>query len=213
LTQTEIVVTRQLHFNARELEQFREIYTDSFPASERGDFGALIQHIAEGRRWCFGAAVGGDLIGIVVVLPFILSDIHLGEYFAVRRDLRNQNIGAQFLLQVVAMMASEKNARGMIFEVESDDDAAGDEQRLRARRIAFYLRNGARRIDGVSGYRVPNLAGADTLAMKLMWFPFAPASPAPQGARLQDCIRAIFIKSYGLSSDDPLIQSVLKNVH
>jgi ribosomal protein S18 acetylase RimI-like enzyme len=191
--------------------QLRAIWEDSFPASERGDFGEMIEDIANGTRWLFVALDADHLIGFAVLLHSIIPGVHLLEYLAIARDQRNHGLGAKLLKHLQAEIKQRGNSSGIIFEVESDD-ADTDERELRARRIAFYKRNGAQIIDCVSDYRVPNLAGAGTLKMKLMWLPLAAHSTILQGSQLRDCIIAIYTQSYDLPPDHPLIQQTLEQI-
>lgn len=192
----EITAPRQL--DAKELESFRAIYLDSFPPHERADFSFLARSIAAGERWLFTAARGDALLGFAIVVPAVTRAAHLLEYLAVARAARKGRIGSRLLAHVIHAIRDAPSALGMLIEVEPDDEGDADERALRARRIAFYARHGARVIDAARDYRVPRADGAGTLRMKLLWLPIDARTDAPQGDALRERIVGILRKSYGV---------------
>lgn len=205
----DLLIARESHPSSRDIEAFRAIFEDSFPASERGDFDKLLQDIAQGVRWLFTAHSGDTLLGVAVLLPSMAPRVHFGEYLAVRHDSRNQGLGSHFIRGIYPHLRS--SASGILFEVESPEEGIRAEQELRRRRIDLYLRNGAAMVACAPHYRAPNLAGPGTLAMKLMWLPLD-STPAPTGTLLADCLLALYTKSYNLSANDPLVQEGLQDL-
>jgi ribosomal protein S18 acetylase RimI-like enzyme len=186
----------------------RALYTSSFPASERADFDALIASVARGERLLFIATINDDLVGFAMLFPLRDTDTVLLEYFAVASRQRNRGIGGEILQRVVARLRDARAETGIILEVESDAEGDPAERALCARRIAFYERNGARVIETTRDYRVPNLAGAGTLAMKLMWLPLRDHAPLPANDQLCVYIRAIYLQVYELATDDLLVLTI-----
>lgn len=71
------------------------------------------------------------------------TDIALLDYYAVLEEYRSQGIGSLFLAQ---MKAHYKDLHGILLETEDFDTASTEAERsVRARRDAFYTKNGALR--------------------------------------------------------------------
>lgn len=71
------------------------------------------------------------------------ADIVLLDYYAILEEYRNQGVGSFFLTQ---MKEHYCDLRGILLETEDYDTASTEEERsVRARRDAFYMRNGALR--------------------------------------------------------------------
>lgn len=184
---------------------FRAILLDSFPPSQLDDLDLLLQSIANGSRWLTTVTDNGKLTGFAVIAPFVGPSVHLLEYLVVERSARNQGTGA---LLLKAVCTEGREATGILLEVEPDDEGTKSERALRRRRIGFYLRNGAQFVQGAEDYCVPNMAGPGTLAMRLMWLGINEQAP-PTGPRLRDLIRGIYMHSYRLSDDSPLVQALV----
>ncbi len=205
-------ITQQSQFSTKHAEQFRAIYLDSFPPHERADFSYLIDSMARGSRWFFAGTCDDNLLGFAIIVPYITSNIHLLEYLAVDAHARNAGIGGTLLQSVVAAIHDSQSAIGLLIEVEPDDEGDDTERKLRARRVEFYRRHGARVVDGATNYRVPLADRAGTMRMKLLWLPIAANADAPRGDKLRECIRGIFVKSYEHATDSLLLQSVLEDL-
>lgn len=205
-------VTQASQIALEHFEPLRAIYLDSFPPYERADFSFLVESIATGTRWLYTASRGDALLGFAIIVPHIARDIHLLEYLAVARVARNQGIGAALLGGLVNAIRHSPFAIGLILEVESDDEGDADERALRARRIAFYQRNGARVIDDARDYRVPLADRPGTMRMKLLWLPLVASTAAPRGENLRECVTGILAKSYGMNAEDALAQELVAGI-
>lgn len=202
-------ITRDSRLEPKQIDQFRSIYMESFPASERDDFDELVKQIAQNKRWLFTVKKGENVLGIAVLLPAITPHVHLLEYLAVLRDLRSQGLGSRLLYEISNHL--RLSASGILLEVEAPDFGAGEEIGIRRRRIEFYLRNGAHVVECAPRYRAPNLVGPGTVDMKLMWLPLD-SVPVPSGAQLADNVLAIYTKGYQLPANDPLVQRGLEDL-
>lgn len=205
----QVLVTRESRLEPKQVDQFRSIYMESFPDSERDDFDELVQKILQGERLLFTVKKGENLLGIAVILPAITPRVHLLEYLAIVHDWRHRGLGSGFIHEISNNLPT--GASAIVLEVETPEDGTGEEIRIRQRRIEFYLRNGAHVVECAPRYRVPNLAGPGTVGMKLMWLPLETV-PVPTGILLANCLLAIYTKSYGLPADDPLVQTGLSNL-
>jgi ribosomal protein S18 acetylase RimI-like enzyme len=200
------------HLSPVHADQVRAIYLDSFPSYERVDFASLLHSFALGKRWLFTAQDDEQVIGFAVIVPYVARAVHLFEYLAVARAARGHSIGGQLLEFVRDTLRAMYPARGMVLEVE--DDTEGDEhtRAMRQRRIAFYTRHGARVIEEVPHYRVPMTDRTGTLSFKLLWLPLVADADIPRGAELCECIAGILTQSYGLTTDDALVQAILSDI-
>ncbi|HEX9074791.1 MAG TPA: GNAT family N-acetyltransferase [Anaerolineae bacterium] len=205
----DVLITRDSRLEPNQVDQFRSIYMESFPASERDDFDELVQQILQGKRWLFTVKKGESVLGIAVLLPAITPRVHLLEYLAILRESRSRGLGSGLLNEISNHLRF--SASGILLEVEAPEVGAGEEIRFRRRRIEFYLRNGAHVVECAPCYRAPNLAGPGTVDMKLMWLPLDSA-PVPTGAQLADDVVAIYTKSYQFPANDPLVQRGLDDL-
>ena len=112
----------------------------------------------------------------------------------------------------MGMLRDDPQTAGIALEVESDEHGPAEERELRARRIGFYLRNGAQVISSVTDYQMPNLAGPGGLPMKLLWIPLKPGADAPEGASLRQLVLNIYRFAYQLEDDDALVRQTLRSL-
>lgn len=83
------------------------------------------------------------LVGYGFFVRIPSADIALLDYYAILEEYRSQGVGSLFLTQ---MKEHYKNLRGILLETEDFDTASTEEERtIRARRDAFYIKNGALR--------------------------------------------------------------------
>ena len=207
-----IRVAEQTRLASKSRDQLRAIYHDSFPVHERADFAFLVDSIAAGERWFFTATRGDELFGFAIIVPYVARDVHLLEYLAVARQARSAGIGGVLLKHSVDAPRANGSIAGILLEVEHDDDGDADERALRARRIAFYERNGARLVEGVPNYRVPLIGCTGTMRMKLLWLAVDANVEAPRGGKLRECVAGILERSYGLREEDALVRGILAGI-
>ena len=101
---------------------------------------------------------------------------------------------------------------GLLIEVDPEEAEDGPDVSMAARRIQFYKRLGGHPVAGAPGYRVPNLAGAGSLTMQLMWLPIRSPEQKLEGEKLGRCVAALLVQGYGLQETDPLVQNVLQSL-
>ncbi len=188
------------------------IYTQSFPPEERIDLSGMLAGIDTGDHELFVATSNESPcvgFGILEFLPG--SNLLFLDYLAVEPELRNRQIGAAILRKILRD-AHEAGWKGVIFEVEPEDEGSAPERELRKRRIGFYERNGGRVLHCAPGYRMPNLVGEGSMRMRLVWIPDDPQSPDLFGETLRRCIQEIFKTVYHKEENDPLLKSILEDL-
>ena len=205
-------VVQSSSFVVEQLEQLRAIYLDSFPSYERADFSYLLNSIARGERWCFTAMQDDEILGLAIIVPHVASDIHLLEYLAVSNQVRGRGIGGRLLEEVITAMRAIPGTLGLLIEVEPADEGNQAERRLRARRLEFYRRRGARLVEGVPDYRVPMADREGTLRMILLWLPVTQNVERPHRDTLREGVTGILVKSYRMSQAHPLMHEVVNSI-
>lgn len=207
-----IHVIQQSHLDSTQAAQLRAIYESSFPPTERGDVSEFTAAIESGAYLLFTAVDGNDLVGFAVMMRLIPGDVYLLSYLAIAQHARNRGLGEQLMQSASQILKTNAGGTAIILEVESLDEGTLDEQRLRGRRIEFYRRLGAKVIDSVPRYRAPNLAGTGTLNFKLMWLPLTDSANIPTGEQLKQLVLQIYLQSYHLTPDDPLVLASLQDL-
>ncbi|RMF31066.1 MAG: N-acetyltransferase, partial [Chloroflexi bacterium] len=134
------------------------------------------------------------------------------EYMAIAAGFRGRGIGSALLRHILDTLRLTEHISGLILEVEPKEQGTQEEKALRKRRIQFYRKNGAHLVECAPRYRMPNLAGYGDVEMRLMWLPLREKDITLSGRKLRDCIIKIYRYCYSRSSDDPLLQTVLKDL-
>lgn len=189
-------------------EQFARIFYQSFPPNERESLERIDGRLAENGARLHGAFAGGDLVGFALVLPLEVEGVWLLDYLAVADRHRNHGLGRAFLAHLRAELGAEAGASGILLELESDQWGTEEERYLRARRAAFYRRNGAVPVPLSEHLRMPAMDGTGPIYTKLMWLPLA--DPLPAGEKLVRCVRSFLAQAYGLSDEDPTASQALR---
>lgn len=195
-----------------QIAQARAIYEASFPPAERVPFADLLASLTSSDAHGWAAADADGVIGFAFTMTLEGTGVELLTYLAVAPMRRNCGIGGALLQTVIGSLRARGDTAGLLWEVESDDaneDITEAERALRQRRIAFYRRHGAAIVRAAPGYRVPNLAGAGTIPMKLMWLSLTPPPQELEGDHLRRCVEAIYRQGYGLPADHPLVREML----
>jgi GNAT superfamily N-acetyltransferase len=206
-----IVIERRAPAGEREIQQFAAIYEASFPPEERDDTQSQLTKLHGGRKDCYLAVDGNDLLGFALVSYFTDFPAGFLEYLAVDPAARNAGTGSRILDYLRQDLASSErpDVEGIIFEVDRPEDANDDaERQLRERRIGFYQRAGAALVAGSGNYHAPSAVDDGMLYYLLMWLPVIPGAPQPTGERLRACVAAIFAEGYGLGPDNPLVREL-----
>ncbi len=191
------------------LAQIRAIYTTSFPPSEREAWADIRAGIVAGTALLYTAQEADIIVAFALVNPLSGTRVFLLGYIAVAPECRSRGYGSLLLRYLATDLRVAYNADGLLLEVEPPDQGPQAERLIRQRRLGFYQQHGARVIH--VAYRMPNLAGEGSFPMLLLWLPLSQQDP-PAGAQLVDCIMRIYTDSYGRSSDDPLLASILRSL-
>ncbi|MDR0766370.1 MAG: GNAT family N-acetyltransferase [Odoribacteraceae bacterium] len=117
------------------LERLTPLYEEAFPPAERRDAGQLARVIARRERMYFHAILeAGEPVGLFAYWD--LGEVYYLEHLAVFASCRGRSIGTRVLEEAARRLEGTR-----LLEVEPPAEAA------RARRVAWYERNGYRVLD------------------------------------------------------------------
>ena len=125
------------------IDQVRAVYRErmkrDFPPDELKPLERIERAMARGEYACYGAFGGG---GILAYAFFVLAGRRaLFDYYAVAEDQRDRGIGSRFIRALMDGPLSGMDC--VLLEVDDPDSAATpEEEALRRRRLAFYIKNG-----------------------------------------------------------------------
>ena len=125
------------------LQEVREIYRkrmkDDFPGNELKSLAMIEKVFGEGRYLCYGVRDGADILAYAFFI--VTEDLHMLDYFAVKKELRGSGIGSGFLKELNSRCLKE--AACVLAEVDDPFFAGNDKEKaICERRLAFYLGNG-----------------------------------------------------------------------
>src|SRR5262249_36664524 len=119
--------------------------------------------------------------------------------------------GSQHLTALLDLLKTQfPTRRGLVLEIESPtaDGLDVETRQIRARRLAFYERLGARRMPVGKQYLMPNfVAGKPAIPAELLWIDFAPGSI--DNDVLKRMLPEVYAQIYHLDPLDPLVRQVL----
>ena len=118
-------------------EELRRLYEAAFPEKEQIPWDALMV-LVERMPLDFTAYYDDDsLLGFTIVYP--RKTFNWFWYFAVPQELRDRGVGQSILSRLIEKYSNSTN----ILDMESPEQVC-ENQAVRRRRHAFYLRNGFR---------------------------------------------------------------------
>jgi N-acetylglutamate synthase-like GNAT family acetyltransferase len=187
--------------------ELEEIYTSSFPAEERADFDQLDRH--SDALWVVSEP-GVRIVGFATVVSLPQSRTILLQYLAVRMENRGRGVGTMILDTLAIGLAQAKDSRGVVLEVEDPDSSANPA--VATRRIAFYQRWGARKLQCLSDYFMPSFANpGERVAMTLMWRPIA-TEIEPAGDSLRALLAELCQVEYSLDVASEHVMDLVSGV-
>lgn len=194
--------SRVLEVDSSDCAQALAIYEQAFPPHERQPREVLQNRIVTGQNQLF-VGMEADVVFIALLYPLPGTAFTLLDYLATAPDARGQGWASAFLAETFADFRARE--RYLLLEVEDPDFGSNREER--ARRCAFYRKNGALEFSGVR-YLLPPLQGNEPTEMRIMISPNYPAEMM-DGALFRDIVVQLYHELYGRTADDPLLQSFL----
>ena len=114
--------------------RIRLLYRRAFPRYERKPFSMIRSMHKKGRTDVWLAEQGRRFAGLAITINS--EDVILLDYLAVHEKRRDKGVGSAMLQGLLALY----EGRGLFVEIEATDH--DDPTGIKARRKAFYLRNG-----------------------------------------------------------------------
>jgi hypothetical protein len=202
----ELEVLPSPRLTAPQLAQAEVIYRQAFPQHLRVPFDELA---TPGPTDLVLVATVGEPVGLAAMLLLDQHGWTFLRYYGVAAARRREGLGLRFWRQLPAAVVKAGWPARIVFEVEDPREAPDDraEQQVRAGRIAFWQRCGAR-LQAVGGYVMPDITGlAAPEPMHLM--AYNPAGPA-ELPRAE--LTALYSQRYGLGTADPLVARALASI-
>ena len=174
------------------------LYEQTFPAYERVPVAWLQEAILakKAQLWVGYYQEQLALMSILYSLPS--QDFILLEYLATVPHLRNIKIGSKFLNYIIDFF--KKQSKTLVLEVEHPD--FGEERELKQRRVGFYQRLRAKKLQDIL-YILPALDGTKTTEMILMIIPNKNLENLKKSV-IQQLIRELYTEVYRRHPDDPI---------
>lgn len=192
--------------DAAAFEEFFELYRSSMPAMERKSRATMQALVGRSDYRVVLLRRDNRLIGYSVTFMPENDNFCLLEYMAVHALFRSDGIGSKLFRHTVDRVRSGRGDVTILLEVDSDREAAPD-QEIRRRRQAFYQRLGCLRVEGLD-YLLPLDTGHAPPQMDLMILP--PADGAMiRRAELERWLRTVYVTVYNQSPADPRIARMI----
>lgn len=169
-------------------EQLIDLYKNhlehDFPKSELKSLSMIQSFMEKGIYTIYGLYDDEELLAYAMFMNNKESGFQLLDYFACNRKYRSKGYGSK-LLQMLKQ--EDKISQGYIIEVETVRTAQNEEEKLqRIRRIAFYEKNGLRKVSIRSTvYGVE----FDILYLPLRW--------DGEDAQLYEELKALYLQMFG----------------
>jgi ribosomal protein S18 acetylase RimI-like enzyme len=196
----------------RRAAQIRAIYEASFPPIERVPFEHVLDSIAAGDEILLTLEEGEAVLGFAWFRRLAeLNALYL-EYIAVHPAIRSQGHGAMLLEEVIRLAKARQGNLGVVLEIESPEDATGEEKAARLRRVRFYRRHGGEVVEDHGAYLMPDFTGLGSMAMKIVWIPARPEYSGYPTRDLRGWIVGLYRAGYGRDETDPFLQQILRRL-
>lgn len=194
--------------NNRHFKDATAIYVESLPQSERQPICVIEERVAGKKEKMFVGFLNHYVVFMALIWPLKGTDFVLLDYMATRPAYRNRGIGREFLKNIFETCGFDN--KHVILEVE--DPRYGNRRKLKARRVEFYRRSGAKKMMNV-GYVLPPLSGGTPSRMIVMVL-------SPENLRVDslpastvtELFGQIYRELYGRKANDPLLNSFVNKV-
>jgi len=143
-------------------EEFVEIYNDSFPANERNSLAKIIYRINNQLSKLYINIQDNHVIAFAF-LAQLSNNFVLLDYFAVKKEFRNQGIGSKFIDFIIENI----NNQTLILEVENP--YFGEDKFLKQKRIEFYQKKGIKILENIR-YILPPYDNSDNFTEMVLMF-------------------------------------------
>ena len=192
-------------FDSYELKQSVEIYKSSFPTNETRPADKVVEMLENDKNYhLFISLSNNSVIGISLMYIFTFLGIGFLDYMAVIPNYQRKGIGNELFNFTLERFSSNiSNGIGLLMEVQKENVPDLRESITRKNRIEFYLRVGAKILDGVDYLLPPLQHGFEAEEMYLMIRPLVKIPYLTKESAVQ-YINAIYSTVYQYEKDDML---------
>ncbi|HEY9713575.1 MAG TPA: hypothetical protein V6C72_08890 [Chroococcales cyanobacterium] len=189
-------------------DDWKILYESAFPLDERTPVDDLRKFFTAGNCLLHKTTnKAGELQCFSVV--HLMSNFILLAYIATDTTKRSTGVGSKHMKQLIEnLKKSHAGHIGLFLEIESTKEPGLDDETLKARtrRLAFYQRLGAKRLQ--KKYQMPVCSGNGAARQgELLWLEFD--SQCVTEEAMPKVITELYEKAYGLKSDDSVVTQVV----
>lgn len=159
--------------DARWYNAATRLYERTFPDEARTPIPELLDSWRAGHRSFWFILLDDVFAGFAVTLALPQAKMELLEYLAVESDMRGRGLGGGLLEAIKSRIAAEGGRRLLVECRHPDTDPEELDRSLAARRIAFYLKHGARGIPAYPVHYCPDFLHGRVLRRVLLQFPLS----------------------------------------
>jgi GNAT superfamily N-acetyltransferase len=193
-------------FDSYELKQSVEIYKSSFPTNETRPADKVVEMLENDKNYhLFISLSNNSVIGISLMYIFTFLGIGFLDYMAVIPNYQRKGIGNELFNFTLERFSSNisNNGIGLLMEIQRENVPDLRESITRKNRIEFYLRVGAKILDGVNYLLPPLQHGFEAEEMYLMIRPLVEIPYLTKESVVQ-YVNALYSTIYQYENDDML---------
>ncbi|MBE9144236.1 GNAT family N-acetyltransferase [Planktothrix mougeotii] len=186
------------HLDHPDFENAIALYEQTFPPQEKIPISWIREAILTQKTQLWGGYYQEQFALMSILYPLPSSNFILLAYLATVPHLRNIKIGSKFLKYLIDL--EKRESKSLILEVEHPD--FGENRELKQRRIQFYQRLGAKKLQDIV-YILPALDGTKTTEMILMLISDTNSEKLEKTV-VKQLIRELYTEVYHRHPDDPI---------
>jgi GNAT superfamily N-acetyltransferase len=192
-------------FDSFEFKQSLDIYKSSFLQNETRPIEKVVQMLKKDENYhLFIYLNDNSVVGISLMYIFRSLSIGFLDYLAITPNYHRRGIGKEFFEFTFEKFRSDVyNGIGLLIEVQKENVLDLEERNLREKRIRFYMRLGAKIMDGVNYILPPIQPSFGSEEMYLMIRPLGETHYLSKEPVLQ-YIEAIYSTIYQYQDNDLL---------
>lgn len=190
--------------SAGQEEDWRQLYEAAFPVDERMTLSDLLQLLADKKILLHRTTdETGGLLCFSIVTP--MSNFALLAYIATDQSKRSGGVGSKHMRALLDILKAAYPAHlGLFLEIEStrEKGLSAEDEKVRMRRLQFYLKLGAKRLSD-KDYILPSFVkGAPPRQGELLWFEFQNTLDDDPERKVGPVVCEIYTRSYGVPTTD-----------
>lgn len=184
------------------------IYREAIEASEQKPSEAIAAYLRDPRYVVLVSRAGPQVTGFAMAFMAQDKGFWLLDYMAVARSLRSRGLGAALFAAAREAVALRAGALPCVVEIDNPSAQLSSDNKAVAR-VAFYARQGCRRLRGIDYILPLDVAGAPP-PMQLLVHGLPGEATVPRQT-VRAWLETIYVGVYGCAATDPRIAQMLQN--